>query len=665
MRNLSLKGKLYAGFGIAVVVVAVLATYAIWSGIRNADSFVSYRSAALASASGMDASTAVLRMRLAAKQFRGGLNDDPIPVMDEQLDVLYAVVDDLKARGSDHAAEFESKLSLARSYRDVALRGRDLQREIDRLLVEELFPAGTNARSTLSDVHDRSVAESNLQAASLVAESLQRLLLARVYSNRFMTLGNETYLERASLELTALDRIIPNLAGTVTAPEQLVLIQNAQADITRYRAAVEEISDMVVEREAIYHHELQEIGNGIMLAAIDLSRSQRDIQGAIGPMLEASFLNQKLIAVGVGVLGVAVAAIFGFVLAGSISRPVLGLTHVMDRLRERDYTADVPDIHRQDELGAMARAVDVFKQSMIEGDRLRAEQEAEQAQRLERAEKIEVAINGFEDASQEVLASMLQAAQNMHGSSQSLSAAAEQTNAQSQAVAAASEQASANVQTVAGAAEELSASIGEIGQQVSQSAQMSREAVGAAQSTSVEVRSLAETADRIGEVVSLIRDIAEQTNLLALNATIEAARAGDAGKGFAVVATEVKALAAQTSKATEQISSQVEAIQSATSTSATSIQSITEKIESMDEATAAIAAAVEEQGSATQDIARSVQQVAEGTNEVSLNIHGVREAAEATGESSGTVLSSSEVVNGKAAVMRESIDSFLTAIRAA
>ena len=254
------------------------------------------------------------------------------------------------------------------------------------------------------------------------------------------------------------------------------------------------------------------------------------------------------------------------------------------------------------------------------------------------------------------------AAGALQGDAQSLSNAAEKSSRQAMTVATASEQASSNVQTVASAAEQLSHSISEIARQVAKSSQVAAAAVRQAGETSGTMKSLAEAADRIGEVVRLINDIASQTNLLALNATIEAARAGEAGKGFAVVASEVKSLANQTARATEDIKSQVAEIQTAASRAVEAIGSIDTTIREIDEIGSAIAAAVEEQGAATGEIARNVQQAASGTAQVSANIAGVNDAVAETGRTAQSVLGGAQDVARQAETLRQHLDGFVKQI---
>ena len=272
---------------------------------------------------------------------------------------------------------------------------------------------------------------------------------------------------------------------------------------------------------------------------------------------------------------------------------------------------------------------------------------------------------GFGASMDTVAKTLASSAGELQSDAGSMAAAAEETSRQSTAVAAASEQASTNVQTVASAAEELSASIAEISRQVARSTSSTAQAVSDAERTNVQINSLAEAAQRIGDVVKLINDIAGQTNLLALNATIEAARAGEAGKGFAVVASEVKSLASQTAKATEEISTKIAQIQTATAESVKAVQVIGQTISEINAVSTTIAAAVEEQGAATQEIARNVQQASAGTTEVSSNVAGISQAAADTGQIATRVSGASRRISGKVDTLRGEVEKFLSGMKAA
>ncbi len=281
------------------------------------------------------------------------------------------------------------------------------------------------------------------------------------------------------------------------------------------------------------------------------------------------------------------------------------------------------------------------------------------------ANRLNTLASGFEASVKGVVKTVSESAGAMKTSAQQMAGIAEDATKRATAVAAASEEASTNVQTVAAAAEELSSSITEISRQVAQSTSISGQAVQEADKANAQVRTLAETAAKIGDVVKLINAIAGQTNLLALNATIEAARAGEAGKGFAVVASEVKSLANQTAKATGDIAAQVNAIQEATKVAVEAIKSIGGTIGKINEISTTIAAAVEEQNAATGEIARNVQQASAGTSEVSSNIAGVTQAARDTGKAAAGVLEASESLGQQSATLSKEVDSFLDKVRAA
>ena len=365
-------------------------------------------------------------------------------------------------------------------------------------------------------------------------------------------------------------------------------------------------------------------------------------------------------------IGLVIAGTVALLITRSIVGPVNGMTTAMGNLAEGNLETEVPALDKNDEIGKMAQAVQVFKENAIRVKHLEEEsKEQEKRAAEEKTRMMNKMADDFQASVGGVVDAVSSASTELQSSAQSMTATSEETSSQATAVAAASEEASTNVQTVASAAEELSSSIGEISRQVAQSTKIAGTAVTEAERADEMVQGLATSAQKIGEVVEMITDIADQTNLLALNATIEAARAGDSGKGFAVVASEVKNLANQTAKATEEIGDQISGIQTATQNSVQAIQGISKTINEISEIAAAIAAAVEEQGAATAEIARNVEQAAAGTGEVSANIAGVNQAAGEAGQSASQVLTAANELSQQSEMLKAEVDKFMAQVRVA
>ncbi|QQR68426.1 MAG: HAMP domain-containing protein [Alphaproteobacteria bacterium] len=353
----------------------------------------------------------------------------------------------------------------------------------------------------------------------------------------------------------------------------------------------------------------------------------------------------------------------GQLIGRAISRPIQAITRVMQALAAHDTSVTVPHQDRRDEIGGMAHAVLVFKESMIRSDEMAAETARQQEERARRAEHMAQLARNFDSHAGTLLGEVGKASEHMHSIAGTVADAARRSGQQADSVAHSAQNASGNVQTVAAATEELASSSAEIGRQVEHSSTIANKAVHQAEQTSAHMRALADNAARIGAVVQLISEIASQTNLLALNATIEAARAGEAGKGFAVVAGEVKSLAAQTAKATEDITSQVMGIQDSTKTAVDAIGAISGTIQELSAISTAIASAVEEQNAATGEITRSVEEAARSTSDVSTDIAQVRGMASDTEKAASDVQDAYRVLARHSDELRQTVNTFLEGVR--
>ncbi|MEQ9172378.1 MAG: HAMP domain-containing methyl-accepting chemotaxis protein [Rhodospirillales bacterium] len=540
-----------------------------------------------------------------------------------------------------------------------------LRHDHDAYIADQLDPTGDKMIVDLDELLAGAQAANN---QPLINESLiarEHAFLIQVYVGRLLLEGKPAYGEKISAEFETFSRTLNQMAAVLQTEEERKLLNELKELRDTYHQVFEKVRHGEEELSRLMDREMPKYAADIISAAEGLeheaSKHEHEVAEQARHDIATAERNLLVIAAVGTVLGIGLAIILG----RGISGPVQSMTDAMTRLAGGDLEAEIPAQGRRDEIGAMAAAVQVFKDNAIEVKRLEGEQaEAKARAEADKRAALNHLADEFSGSVGEVVDALTSASAQLEASARQLHNTADHTNEQSAVVASASEQATTNTQTVSSAAEELAHSIQEITRQVTQSTRVADEASASAQAANEKVKGLVRSAQRVGEVVEIITDIAQQTNMLALNATIEAARAGDAGKGFAVVAGEVKALATQTAKATDEIAAQVAEIQAATQDAVGVIGGIGDVINKINEITASIASAVEEQAAATQEIARNVEQAATGAKTVNQTIHQVSISAKETGQSAGGILTAANDLSNRSTVLKSSVDTFLEKVRA-
>lgn len=666
MQNLKLTHKLTLGFGIVIALILVLGITSVMNiqGVR--DLFVDYRGLAIQANAVGRVQANMLMTRLHAKEFMISQSEESIQGIHERASQTLALIEEAQktlddAETSKILSNMAAEIQTYQTAFDQVIRH---QEDSDKLVGERLNTLGPKLEKSLTEIMDEASDEGNITTSYQAGNALRTILLMRLHGANFLISNDESarsrFITLAKEGAEKLDTLLSSAQGT----ELQQPIESVKRDFTGYTNAFDKVSQSIQARNKIINTTLSDIGPKIATDVEQAKLAIRDQQAELGPLAQASVEQSLMIVVIVGL----VAVFFGFTAAWIIARgtanPILTMTTAMRKLAGGDLESEISGTTRKDEIGAMAQAVQIFKDNAIRVKNMEAEAaEAELRAEEEKRAAMRKLADEFEASVGGIIKNVSGAAEDMQKRAQGLTSIADRSSQQATNVAAAAEQASANVQTVAVATDELSSSIQEISRQVLESTKITKETVVEAEDSQTKVQSLVTSSKRIGEVVALITDIAEQTNLLALNATIEAARAGDAGKGFAVVASEVKSLANQTAKATDEIARQVTDIQGATEGAAGAIDTIGTKIRKVSEAAATISAAVEEQTAATAEIARNVDQASAGTQEVSQNIGGVNDAARKTGDESKDIAEFTADLTQQARTLTAEVNSFLSQVR--
>ncbi|WP_342733333.1 methyl-accepting chemotaxis protein [Bradyrhizobium sp. B117] len=665
--RLRIRGRLYAGFMALVAVGLVMAVVAIWN-LRSVQEQVAKASAfSDSTARVLEISTHLQAIQRANLRYIYDANESAMKEAAERETAATELLQvGAKGTGSEERRKLYSDLIA-----DIA-KMRSLRDNLGDAVNEArtgkatLLPSGDELTVKTSKLVDMARAAVDEDTAALVADLESRLLVVQIANWRFLALRDtkgpanfRTNVDRAMQRLSALEK-------SPQASELRTTLAPVKTSLGIYKSAFETTSAAMLQADEIYHKNLaplivDSIGK-LRAAETTLKKDYKESRDQTEAVISGTTTVQET----AGGIAILFGLIVAFLTARSLVGPLTSMTRAMGLLAGGNLEVEIPGRGNADEIGDMAKAIQVFKDNMVETERLRAEQVAVEARQAESRKKDMVRLaDQFEQAVGEIVDTVSSASSELEASAGTLTATASRAQNRSTEVASASQEATANVQAVASATEELSSSVSEIARQVQESARIATEAVGQASRTNARVGELSKAAARIGDVVELITTIAGQTNLLALNATIEAARAGDAGRGFAVVASEVKALAQQTAKATDEIAQQVSGIQAATEESVGSIREISGTIERLSEISSTVAAAVVQQGAATREISRNVQQAAHGTQRVSTNIGEVQRGASETGSASSQVLSAARSLSSDSNRLKQEVAKFLSSVHAA
>ncbi|WP_306029246.1 methyl-accepting chemotaxis protein [Stappia sp. MMSF_3263] len=542
----------------------------------------------------------------------------------------------------------------------LAQAGVTAHRDQFRRIVEAYRTMGFDEKSGLQGELRTAVhaVETRLKAANLDALTV-RMLMMRRHEKDLMLRGDLKYVGEVDARRAEFDGLMQQTELDTGARAEISGLLDAYVSgFKAYAANQARIAEEVEALSRIYADLTPHVETIVSKAVDGLEAAEADLDRTRGTVATVFVIAASAMLLA--------ALALAYLIGRGITRPVLGITGAMRALADGDTSVSVPDAAAHREIGAMARAVEVFRANAIRTRELEAEQ-AEQAERSEAEKRAMMArlAEEFDGSVGRIVQAISQASHQLDHASQVMASASQDVDARSASVAAASEQTASNVHTVAAATEEMSASIEEISAQVLRASNATQQASDNIVQTTDQMTALSGVADRIGEVVSMISDIAAQTNLLALNATIESARAGEAGRGFAVVAGEVKALASETSKATDGIARLVGEIQTETRTAVSAIDGIGKIISELNGTTAAIAAAMEEQGATTREVSRNVVEAAEGSRSVSQSIAGVSTASRESRSAADTVTEAAQGLSSQSAAMREEVERFLAHIRAA
>jgi len=606
-KKMNLVAKIGGGFGVVILLLAIVATVA-WFGLSGvADGFTSYRGLARNTNLLGRVQANMLMVRMNVKDFIITSSDKDVADYNSYNEKMDEFLKEAGEHITDPAGvkllkEVEEKVL---AYEEGFNKVVELVKKRDRLVNEVLVAVGPTMEKNLTAIMASAKEDGDAEAAYQAGMVLRQMLLARLYAQKFLDTNAKADEERVDNEFAGVLKGTAALEQMLQNPERRARNAEVTKEAKEYMEAFHELAEDIYIRNEIISGTLDRLGPVIAEDVEDVKLQYLAHQDELGPVVQAKSNNSITIVLITSAIALVIGCLSAFFITRSITGPVQRVVNFVNVLANGDFTTKL-EIDQQDEIGTMARAlgktVDELGQMIKE---------------------IVTGVNTLSSSSTELSAISEQLsgnAENTSSRSSAVASAAEEMSTNMNSVSAAMEQSASNVGMVATATEEMTSTVNEIAQNAARAKSISEEAVEQSNQTSQKINDLGAAATKIGKVTEAITEISEQTNLLALNATIEAARAGEAGKGFAVVANEIKELAKQTADATVDIKNQIDEMQGTTNGTITDIERIGQVIIEINEVINSIATAVEQQSAATSEIAENISQASAGIAEVNENV---------------------------------------------
>ncbi|MGB0696801.1 MAG: methyl-accepting chemotaxis protein [Rhodospirillaceae bacterium] len=663
--SLRIRSKLGLGFGSLLLFLLIVSGAAILGVAQLKDIFTDYRGTARLSNVSNAMLEDMLEARLSVMKFRVTGDEAVIDEVAGNIDEVLETKSTFMALEPDAqtVATFDRLQSSANDYKTTFLQAVALQDQRNDL-VGRLDQLGPEIRTALTDIREQSYANNDIETSNYAGKAQEPFLLGRIYAAKFLLNNVELDATRGVEELDKSIAALEQLRSTNPSLAVQGQIDAISANIEAYKETFADVVTVIQQRNTFLIDGLDRIGPQVNAALENITDQSIARQDTLGPaaQAQASFI-ENLVAI-LTVIAVILSVFLAVVIARNLVRSLTAIAKDTTALADGDLEIAIEGQARKDEVGDIARALETFKQDLSETERMRAIQAEADAKEKERVKRQEQLTEEFQMEMDRMVGQVNDALQSMNSARSAMSNAIENTTVETTEIAGSTEQASSSVQLVAAAATEMNVSISEINHSMQRAMSAISEASDRVGATDEIVKTMSNSSQRIGDIVTVIDEIADQTNLLALNATIEAARAGESGKGFAVVAHEVKSLAGETSKATQQIAEQVRSVQQTAKSSVDAMTAISEEINTITEMVTAVSSAMNQQSATTSEISQSSDYAAQGTEAVANKVKQVADMARSTQEQTSVMSVAVTTTNDNVVQLRDRVQRYILEMKA-